>query len=221
MIKRKSKKLIFVINKIDLVDRKKLHEELNEKNIYPYVLVSCKNRFGSRLLRDRIKIEAKRIVSRFNIRHVGVIGYPNTGKSSLINFLIGRTASRTASEPGFTKSLKKIRLTSEIVLFDTPGVIPDSDYSSSVRDKLAQHAMVNARDYNKVRDPDFIIYKIMQEYPNRIESFYGVESDGDPEILLEKVGRKKFFIKKGNLVDIDRTARFILKDWQEGKITCY
>ena len=41
---------------------------------------------------------------------------------------------------------------------------------------------------------------------------------GDSDLLIEKLGRKKCFLRKGNEVDVDRAARFILKEWQEGKM---
>ena len=69
-----------------------------------------------------------------------------------------------------------------------------------------------------MKDPEFVVAKIMQEHPTLLEKFYKIESNGDVEALLEIFGRKHGFLKKGNQVDINRTARLILKDWQEGKI---
>jgi ribosome biogenesis GTPase A len=58
----------------------------------------------------------------------------------------------------------------------------------------------------------------MKEYAYAIESFYDLVVNGDAELLIETLGRKKNFLIKGNQVDEDKTARLILKDWQEGKI---
>ena len=62
-----------------------------------------------------------------------------------------------------------------------------------------------------------VVSNLMKQYPS-IENFYGVKADGDAEILIEQVGKKKHFLVKGGEVDADRTARLILKDFQEGKI---
>jgi len=215
---RHEKKLIFVINKIDLVDVEKLKKDLNEKKMYPYVLISCKTRVGGSELRNRVKIEAKKVKNRFNRIQVGVIGYPNTGKSSLINFLTGTGSAKTGKEPGFTKGVQKVKLTTGILLMDTPGVIPDIEYSDSMRENVAKHAIVNARSYNDVKEPEFIVHQIMQDFPQILENFYKIPADGDAEILIEQLGKQKFFLRRGGLIDIDRTSRFILKDWQGGKI---
>ena len=222
LIKKKGKDIIFVLNKTDLVNKDALILELKEKNIYPYSIVSCTKRFGSRDLRDRIKIEVKKlkIFNEHKKAHVGVIGYPNTGKSSLINFLTGRGVAATSSVAGFTKGIKKIKLTKDILLLDTPGIIPPSE-DASVQintDMQTKHATINVKTFDKVKNPDLIVQNLLDEYPNIIESHYSIEANGDAEVLLEKLGRKLNFLKKGNEVDEDRTARLILKDWQQGKI---
>jgi ribosome biogenesis GTPase A len=149
---------------------------------------------------------------------VGIIGYPNTGKSSLINFLTGRSSAKVGAEAGFTKGMQKVKLTTNIMVLDTPGVIPQSEYSNSNSLALSKHAKVNARDYSKVRDPEYVVHTLMKDYSSQIESFYGLKVEGDSEKLIEIIGRTKNLLKKGAVVDEDRAARLILKDWQEGRI---
>lgn len=222
MIKDENKKIIYVINKSDLIEEKKVKEikELNELN--PKVFVSCLNRDGIKELRNRIKIVSSQVKVFSDKRKrkitVGLIGYPNTGKSSILNLLIGKRISGVASEAGFTKGIKKAKLTENILLFDTPGIIPNKQYSSSENSLLSQHTKIGARAYNQVKNPDLAVSQIMKEFPKVFDEYYLVCSKNNPETLIELVGRKKNFLKKGNLVDEDKTARLILKEWQEGKI---
>lgn len=220
-IERLGKKIIYVINKCDMVDLPKKKEELKALKLYPYVLVSCRSRIGANELREKIKIEA----SRIDLPHdemkrvqVGIIGYPNTGKSSLINFLTGRNSARVGAEAGFTKGMQKVKLTSDILILDTPGVIPGTDYSSNVQGALNKHAKVNARDYSKVKNPDLVIGELMKDYSEQIEKFYGIDAGGNPDALIVEYGQKKNLLKQKGEIDEDRAARLILKDWQEGKI---
>ncbi|VVB79080.1 GTPase Der [uncultured archaeon] len=216
------KKIIYVLNKADMVeDLAKKKEQLKEMKLYPYVLVSCRSRVGSNELREKIKIEAKRVElphGEMKRVQVGIIGYPNTGKSSLINFLTGRSAAKVGAEAGFTKGLQKVKLTQDILVLDTPGVIPQKEYSASDKLAASKHAKVNARDYSKVRSPDFVVAKLMEEYPEQIEKFYGVDVHGNSDELIQIIGHRRNMLKKGGVIDEDKAARVILKDWQEGKI---
>ena len=54
---------------------------------------------------------------------VGVVGFPNVGKSSLINSLKRSKAAATGNTPGVTKSMQEIQLDKNIVLIDSPGVV--------------------------------------------------------------------------------------------------
>jgi ribosome biogenesis GTPase A len=58
----------------------------------------------------------------------------------------------------------------------------------------------------------------MRDYSNILERFYKIDAKGDAEVLLEELGKRKGFLKKGGEVNEDTTARLILKDWQTGKI---
>ncbi len=54
---------------------------------------------------------------------VGLIGYPNVGKSSVINSLKRSKTCEVSSVPGCTKNLKEVKLDSQVKLLDCPGVI--------------------------------------------------------------------------------------------------
>lgn len=220
-INQVGKKIIFVINKLDLIEIKKTKKEELSK-LFPRVFVSSILRKGGKDLRDKIKIISKSIKKpvdkQFKKITVGVIGYPNTGKSSVINFLVGKPAAGTGSDAGFTKGIQKVGLTRNIVLIDSPGVIPRGEYSSFEISAMSKHAKVGARSYSQVKNPEIVLATLVKEFSSKFDNFYNLESNEDVEILIEKLGRKKGFLKKNNEVDEDKTARFILKNWQEGKI---
>ena len=233
------KKIIYVINKADLIKDK------NASGLEPHIFVSTIVNTGRRALRALIRIEAKRAARKIREEpsdekehleiqkqgvgyrkflkigkeiHVGVIGYPNVGKSSLINMLSGKGAARTSPRAGFTRGIQKVRFARGILLLDTPGVMSDEDAAASQSAHLKKHAIIGVRTYDSMKNPDFIVAEIMHEHPGLFESFYEINADGDAEVLLDELGRRWRFLIKGGLVDIDRTARLVLKDWQEGKI---
>ncbi len=261
------KLLIYVINKVDLVNVKELESSPDFLELNPRVLLSCTSHQGRGMLRDRIKIEAKRFAkkmvaedrskislnektterreSRFEDEpigqddklqihrhgvgyrtflktgkevHVGIIGYPNVGKSSIINMLTGRGAARTSPRAGFTRGIQKVKLAEGLLLLDTPGVMSDEDAAESQKVHLKKHATIGVRTYDSTRHPEFIVAEIMTEHPGIFENHYEISADGDSEVLLEELGKKRKFLLKGGFVDVDRAARLVLKDWQSGVI---
>jgi len=217
LIKHKGKKIIYVLNKSDLVDRKSKIQEIRLLGIFPYIFMSCKKRKGVSELRNKIKIEAKKLHITGKKVQVGIIGYPNTGKSSVINILSGKSLG-VGPEAGLTKGIHKIKLSSDILIIDTPGVIPESEYSHTKEEAIKKHVKIGARTSNTIRDPEMVVFELVKNFSSQIEKFYNIDAKGDPEVLIEKLGRKKGFLKKGGGVDDDRTSRAIIRDWQDGKI---
>ena len=208
--RKSGKVLVFVMNKSDLVKKRKTR-------VTPSVFVSCRTGKGIKKLRDLIKKEAGRIKKEEKVV-VGVIGYPNTGKSSLINMLVGKSSAGIGAEAGFTKGVQKLRLDKDIILLDTPGVIPEKEYSNTEKDRMAKSAIFGGRSYSQIKDPEMTIAKIIEEYPESLEKHYNLGAKNNAETILEELGKKWNCLRKKGEVDLDKTARRILKDWQEGKI---
>ena len=215
-VKKAGKKIIFVLNKVDLIEVKNLKMNYDLSSIKPYVLFSSKNRIGRMRLREIINIEAKK--SNFKKARVGVIGYPNTGKSSVINTLSGGKKVGTSSQAGFTKAIHKVRFNKNIIISDSPGVIFSGDENSLVANVVNKHVEIGVKDYGKVKYPEFVVNDIMKKHKEIFDEYYGVNSNNDLENLLQTLGKKWNFLKKGGIVDKDRVSRKILKAWQEGKI---
>jgi hypothetical protein len=212
-VKKIGKPLIYVLNKSDLVDVNKIRQEKELHDLKPHIFLSTKER-GSSNLRKLIKIESGKI-NKESV-NVGVIGYPNTGKSSLIKLLAVKSKIRISPVSGFTKGIQKIKISKDLYLIDTPGVIPIEEKKSIAGSQ--KHSQIGAIDWNRTKDPEMIIHILMQENPNVFEMHYKADANGDSETLIEEVGKKLHFFKKGNFVDEVRTAKKILRDWQEGKI---
>jgi len=221
LVKRRGKAMIYVLNKIDLTTKEKVRKINNLKKLVPYVFISASKRQGGKELRNKIKILAKRFrdtrKQEIDKVYVGIIGYPNTGKSSIINLLIGKSSAKTGASAGFTKGIQKLKLSKDIMLLDSPGVIPDKEYSSVEMKSIAKHAKVGARTYDRLRDPEMVITKLFREYPKVFQKYYKTKTT-NPERLIETIGKKRNLFKKHGVVDTDKASRMILKDWQSGNI---
>ena len=207
-VKKANKPLIYVVTKSDLVKK----SALEKIPLKPIVFVSARKHLGTTLLRKRILLEGKKAYGPQESFTIGVLGYPNVGKSSLINAMKGRRSAPTSSTSGFTKGIQEVRADNRLVFLDTPGVIPFKEKDQ------AKHILIGTIDYNKVKDPELAVIIIMEKYPGRIEKHYQIKSEPDFEHQIELIALKNNLLMKQGKPDLERTARMILKDWQTGKI---
>ncbi|MGM5485478.1 MAG: GTPase [Nanobdellota archaeon] len=204
-----TKPLIYVINKSDLVGKEQLEKYKRIKNS---VFMSSTEKDGLGKLKERIMVAASKNGLEGKIK-VGVLGYPNVGKSSLINAFKGRKSAPSSAMSSYTKAVQKVRVSSRIVFLDTPGVIPYKD------DDHTKHALIGTIDFTHIKYPDDVAIELMEKFPGQIEAYYGVPEHEDKDESLEKIARKRNILKKGAEPDNKRMARMIISDWQRGKIS--
>jgi ribosome biogenesis GTPase A len=205
MLRKKRKRFIAVFTKYDIADEKDFPID---RSLGAFALVSAKNYYGIQKLREKIIIEGKRMgIER---PRVGVIGYPNVGKSSIINALRGKASARTSSQPGFTKGCQYIA-TEHFLLIDTPGVIPRGE-----KDELKQ-IRLSVKNYN-TKNFEENVERLIAENPGAVEKFFSVPVSQDIMETLGKIAAKKGLLKRGGEPDMERAARMVLKLYQDGKI---
>ena len=203
-VRTAGKKIILVLNKCDLADKQTLEEV--KRKLKPCVFTSAKSRLGTTILRKTILDIAK-----MDYVNVGVVGYPNTGKSSIINALKGRTSAKTSSVSGYTRAIQLIKK-GRIAMIDTPGVLP---YEKKDETMLALMGAKNAYD---LKDPDLAAVEVLKRAKNT-EKCYKVQiTSKDSYDMLEELALKKGKIKKGGEPDIISMSRIIINDWQKGNL---
>nr|WP_307888908.1 ribosome biogenesis GTPase Der [Borreliella garinii] len=125
-LRKYTSKVILVLNKVDTKDKEFLAHKFHNLGFKRYFLVSALHRRGITKLRDFLKSEVGRanIEDEVNIK-VGIIGKPNSGKSTLINYLSGNEISIVSDQPGTTRDFIKTKLTRNGKVFeiiDTAGI---------------------------------------------------------------------------------------------------
>lgn len=207
------KPFIIVLNKSDLIGES-MRKDLDEKFVKTnHIFVSTRTRMGFDKLREKIFDTSR---EKRNIK-VGVVGYPNTGKSSVINGLAGRKKAKTSSLAGFTRGVQWVSDKHGLLMFDTPGVVPFEE-----RDE-AQEAIMSIISPAEVKDPDYVAAKIIEMFLEKnkraLEGTYKIkiESDNAEEIIFA-IGKKMNYLIKGGDVNMQRTTVRIINDWQKGKL---
>jgi len=228
--------LIYVVNKSDLVSKESLNSQIkNLKEKGEVVYVSTKMRGGTKVLLYTIKKVFKKYGKRYESLKdpsnsykskfretkadivVGVLGYPNVGKSSIINSLAHRKKVKVGKKAGTTHGIHWIRINPFIKLIDSPGVIPLK------KDDEIRYGLIGAKDTERLRHPDVVAHALiklfLQNDIKKLEKHYDVkfESDDVYEIVNKIAERRRFFLKGGEL-DENKVAALILKDWQTGSL---
>lgn len=152
-----------------------------------------------------------------------IVGIPNVGKSTLMNTLVGRKVARAANQAAITTKQKRVHLSDEITLYDTPGVLwpkigdVQASYmlagSGAVRETAMDNAEVAVR----------VAAYLLEEYPALLRDRYSLAElpEAGPEAgmaLVHAVGQKRGCLVRGGEVDLDRAAGILLNELRAGKI---
>lgn len=219
---------IVILNKADLADpgMTKAWESYYKRKGVAAVSMSCGNGKDKKKFLHLIKEAAGPMLEKWKRRglktrsaRIMILGIPNVGKSTLINFISGTAAARTANTPGHTRGKQWVRLSQGLDLLDTPGVLWPKFEDQVAALRLAATGAI-AGD---VFDADTVVPELMRVLartaPDALREKYGIEdAAADPQILLAQAGKRRGCILPGGAIDYARTQTMILNDFRSGKL---
>lgn len=238
---RHGKKIVLVLNKIDLVPPHVLQPWLNYlRTFYPTVAfkastqqqsshisanfgradkaaqeaVTGSKAVGTDALMQLLKNYCRNAHIKTAIT-VGIIGYPNVGKSSVINSLKRSKAASVSSNAGHTKVMQEVHIDSKIKLLDCPGIVFDSSDSKAL-------LLRNCINTETMADPIGAVQVLLTRCePAQLVQLYQLPAHAqfnDTIEFLVLVATAKGKLGKGGIPDRQAAARIILQDWNRGKI---
>ncbi|CAI6000396.1 unnamed protein product [Closterium sp. NIES-65] len=156
---------------------------------------------------------------------VGFVGYPNVGKSSTINALVGSKKTGVTSTPGKTKHFQTLPVSDSLMLCDCPGLVFPS-FASSRSEMVAAGVL----PVDRITDQRGPVEVVARKVPRAaLESIYGLtfppppaheRPDRPPKAveILKAYARSRGHVVSSGLPDETRAARIILKDYLSGKL---
>ena len=219
---------IVILNKADLADPgiTKAWESYYKRKGVAAVSMSCGNGKDKKKFLRLIKEAAGPMLEKWKRRglktrsvRIMILGIPNVGKSTLINFISGTAAARPANTPGHTRGKQWVRLSQGLDLLDTPGVLWPKFEDQVAALRLAATGAI-AGD---VFDADTVVPELMRVLartaPDALREKYGIEdAAADPQILLAQAGKRRGCILPGGAIDYARAQTMILNDFRSGKL---
>ena len=178
------------------------------KDIYSYATLALKDVFAKRKERQITSKTIKAII----------LGIPNVGKSTLINALAKRKATVVGDRPGVTKNQTWIKITNDLYLLDTPGILWPKFEDQSVAIRLAMCGAIK----DDILDINALVLAsiayIVDLYPKALKDRYRVDIVEDLEQIQQQIGKNRGFLSKGGAVDLERTNRMFLNELRGMKI---
>lgn len=157
---------------------------------------------------------------------IGLVGYPNVGKSSTINALVGAKKVSVSSTPGKTKHFQTIHLSPQVVLCDCPGLVFAN--FATTKAELVCNGVLPIDQLREYTGPATTVAKRIPK--TFLEALYGIKINMRPleeggtgvptaSELLRAYARARGFATTGQgNPDESRAARHVLKDYVNGKL---
>ncbi|KNC81987.1 hypothetical protein SARC_05716 [Sphaeroforma arctica JP610] len=235
------KKVVLVLNKIDLVPKDVVAQWLKYlRNYFPTIAfkastqdqannlgstratfenasadqVNAKEALGTDTLVKLLKNYARSVNMKKSIS-VGIVGYPNVGKSSIINSLKRSRTCAAGATAGVTKVMQEIQLDKNIKLIDSPGIV----FSSTLDGDVLLRNVINVDTLADITEPvDMILSRCNKE---QVMEMYQLPEYTDTQDFLVQFANKRGKLKKGGVPNIHAAAKSLLKDWNTGAIPFY
>ena len=221
------KPTVLVLNKADLTDKNEQEKWLSyfRSQDQPAVFVAARKKQGMKDLNQFLEAEYQRLSDYLVARgrrprplRIMMVGIPNTGKSALLNAMVGSNKVKTGNKPGLTRSVQWIRTADHQELLDSPGIL-----WPKLEDQEAALALAAVGSISKDACPEeecgwFLLNWLMNHKPEVFAERYKVEEIPEyPEELLEMVARNRGMVRKGGIRE-EETYIMLLKEFRDGKL---
>lgn len=222
---------LIILNKSDLADpnlTKQWQKHLEQANVRAVPVDTMKGEGLKEVPRAAAALVAEQMAKlaakgrRPRAIRCMVLGIPNVGKSSFINRLVGRKATKTGDLPGVTKGQQWIKVEGELELLDTPGILWPKFEDPEVGYKLAITGAVKEQVFDIYEVSLRLLQWLVTNNPEIVKKRYKLDSlTTDMPTLLLEIGAKRGMLIGGGTVDHLKAAILILKEFREGTLGRY
>lgn len=148
-----------------------------------------------------------------------ILGIPNSGKSTLINTLAGKSIAKVGDEPAITRHQQRINLGNGVFLNDTPGILWPKFENKKSGYRLAMIGSVKNTAIDIEAVALFAADFLLASYPEALMKRYKLKALPENDLaLLEEIGRKRGCLQPGGIVDLHKASDILLLDFRTGAL---
>lgn len=230
-----NKKKIIILNKSDLANNIETEKWIEYFKKQEIIAISADANLGKGvketlkaiqyLMQSELEKAINKGIKNKNIR-IMIVGIPNVGKSSFINRITNKKSAKVGNRPGITKQKQWLRISNNIELLDTPGVLwpkfeseevaLNLSYIGAIKDELIDktniaYSLIKYLEKNNKKEL-FERYKLTEEDINSIIS------NDKILVIMNLIAKKRGALISGGEIDYDKVASIILNDFRTAKI---
>ncbi|MBQ8430630.1 MAG: ribosome biogenesis GTPase YlqF [Clostridia bacterium] len=225
----KTKPIVYVLNKSDLANSAKNQEWKNYFNSLENSKCVLTNATASKscssivsainqLLQEKIQMNKERNVN-FVFRAM-VLGVPNSGKSTIVNNLCGKTRAVTGDKPGVTRNTQWANVSSSLQIMDTPGTLWPALTDEKLAYELAFVGSIKDDVLDLFEISSKLLRRLLEISPTTLNQKYKTNMNLDMEDyeLVETIAKKRGCIVRGGEIDEERVSKLIIGDFRKGEL---
>lgn len=223
----KNKARLILLNKSDLADERGNDAWMEYFKGKGYSVVKVNSRSGAGMkainsavqeaCKEKIERDRKRGILNRPVRAM-VVGIPNVGKSTFINAYAGRACAKTGNKPGVTKGKQWIRLSKQLELLDTPGILWPKFEDQQVGLRLAFIGSIKDEIMNLEELAAELISFMQDAYPGVLAEKYMINEKQNSYSVLEAIAESRHCLVRGNELDTAKAAGMLLDDFRNGRL---
>ena len=223
----KNKFRLILMNKSDLADpagTDRWSSFFKEKGYY-VVALDARKKNGMKQITDVIMEACKEKIERDRKRGIKnrpvramVVGIPNVGKSTFINSYAGKACAKTGNKPGITKGKQWIRLSKDVELLDTPGILWPKFEDQRVGLYLAFIGSIKDEILNTDELALELIKILISIYPGILSERYGVDESNEAVQRLYQIAENRKCLVRGGELDYSKAAALLIDEFRSGTL---
>ncbi len=223
------KPILYVLTKKDLCDTSETNKWVNyfNSNGNKAILVNLKTQKDYNLIIDKMMEfckEKEKKMEKKGLKNVLtkaiIVGIPNVGKSTIINFIAKKCITKVANIPGYTRNVRWVKV-NNLMLLDTPGVLQPQFEDRIKGINLGLIGSIKEQVLPIEDLTDYCLNFLKKNHLSDLINKYKLKNVSTNQIILQEIAKNRGFLLKNNELDINKASLILLNEFKNGAICKY